>query len=82
MTLALAIFWLSFLALLGTYIIYPLTMPLLSKVFGRDHTKGSQLPSVTLLISAYNESSVIREKLHNAFELVGCDRNKAYKYTS
>ncbi|MBD3168588.1 MAG: glycosyltransferase [candidate division Zixibacteria bacterium] len=60
------IYWLSFAVLLYTYFGYPVLMLIIGKRkpdYRRDETF---LPKVSLLICAYNEKDVIREKLENA----------------
>ncbi len=52
------------------YTIYPMVLKALSVVFGRSGAKEKdQTPSVTLIISAYNEEKVIAEKLENSLSL-------------
>ena len=63
------LFWAGAAALLGTYIVYPLSMPLLARLLGRDHRTDDIRPAATLIISAYNEAEVIRAKLDNALAL-------------
>ena len=60
------------LSLLVVYIYagYPLVLAFLSRFFSKEHTiDRNYLPSVTLVISAFNEADVIREKLQNALTL-------------
>src|SRR3954447_8691876 len=67
------IFGISFIALAWTYFGYSLLMFVRSKIQPRPVTKRSiasdVLPSLTLLIPAYNEADVIRRKLTNALTL-------------
>lgn len=64
------LFWLSAIALFWTYFGYPLLMAVRAKVRARPIRQDeSYLPSITLLIPAYNEADVIREKLENALSL-------------
>ncbi len=52
------------------YLGYPLILWLLALVVGRTRQPtGSPTPSVTLVISCYNEADVIRKKLENALAL-------------
>lgn len=67
------IFW-TCVALVGyAYLGYPLTIYVLSRVFGRHRQPvdcdDEQLPQLSLLIAAYNESSVIGERIENALAL-------------
>src|SRR5258708_622010 len=65
------IFWLCMLALLHSYVIYPLLLRLL--VTGRRdnsiiYKKEEELPAVSILIAAYNEELVIGEKIESIFQ--------------
>ena len=66
MSLINLIFWISFIAVFYTYIIYPLLLKLFS-VFKKPNDvffgKNEQLPGVSVLIPAFNEEKVIREKI-------------------
>ena len=68
-----AAFWLSLLAIAYAYIGYPAVLWLLSRFrppAGRDGTApDTGLPSVTLIVSAFNEEQVIGQKLENALSL-------------
>ena len=56
--------------LVYTYLGYPLLLGLLARVFARPHVKDEDYrPAITLIISAYNEETVLRDKLHNTLEL-------------
>ncbi|MFC2111917.1 glycosyltransferase [Bacteroidota bacterium] len=64
------LFWLSVLAILHSYVFYPLIIKLLAKrvkdndiVFNKD----DNLPYVSIIFSAYNEEKVISEKLRSVF---------------
>lgn len=68
------IFWLSFFAIGYAYLGYPALLWILTRFInhGTSEEMGGNaepLPSVTLLISAYNEEKVIREKINNALSL-------------
>lgn len=67
---AIGVFWL-FAGILGyVYFIYPLTVRILARIFGRPVTgvAGYQ-PSVTVLIAAYNEQKSIAAKIANVMAL-------------
>ncbi|MGC8946863.1 MAG: glycosyltransferase family 2 protein [Anaerolineae bacterium] len=64
-----ALFWLSALAVAWTHVGYPLFIILLARWRPRPHQKGEVLPTVSLIIPAYNEEAVIGEKLENALTL-------------
>jgi len=63
------------LLLVHTYIFFPLTLPMLAEFFQRKrsvplpHIPEAELPVVSLLISAYNEESVIEQKILNCLDL-------------
>ncbi|MCK5091151.1 MAG: glycosyltransferase, partial [Gammaproteobacteria bacterium] len=65
------IYWLSFLGILFAYIGYPMMLVLINKV--RKPTSrlddDRYIPSVSLIIPVHNEEHIIREKLHNIFQL-------------
>jgi peptidoglycan/xylan/chitin deacetylase (PgdA/CDA1 family) len=61
---------LSLAILVFIYAGYPLLLALIVRVRGaRPVQRGSYLPPVSLVISAYNEADVIRGKLENAMQL-------------
>lgn len=65
-------YWLSLLAVLYPYLGYPLTLWLATRARGAYQPPApspSFEPSVTLMISAYNESAVLEAKLDNALAL-------------
>jgi cellulose synthase/poly-beta-1,6-N-acetylglucosamine synthase-like glycosyltransferase len=66
-------FWITGLLVLHTYVLYPVTLPLLRRLFSmRPSAKNSEAPrslKVSLLIAAYNEEKVLEEKIRNSFEL-------------
>jgi cellulose synthase/poly-beta-1,6-N-acetylglucosamine synthase-like glycosyltransferase len=63
------IFWLSVALVFYTYAGYPLLLWILQSVFRRPVNKSPIEPSVSLLISAYNEAHVIGEKVRNSLLL-------------
>lgn len=65
-----ALFWISVLGVGYTYLFYPLLLWLLT--FWRRppaYPELRELPSVSLIISAYNEAAVIGEKIENSLGL-------------
>ena len=65
-------FWLLLFLLVHCYLLFPMTLPFVSEIFKRRKTleKGQmELPSVSILISAYNEEAVIERKIQNILEL-------------
>lgn len=64
------LFWISFLLIFYQYLGYPLTLLFLSWVRKPDPVRSEDItPSVSLIISAYNEEEVIRRKIENALAL-------------
>jgi cellulose synthase/poly-beta-1,6-N-acetylglucosamine synthase-like glycosyltransferase len=66
-------FWLCLAALAFAYVGYPLLIWVLAGCFGRPAAPPAEsdadLPTVSLLIAAYNEEVVIEERLQNALAL-------------
>jgi cellulose synthase/poly-beta-1,6-N-acetylglucosamine synthase-like glycosyltransferase len=63
-------FFATLLVLGYHYVGYPLTLALIARWRGaRAATPGSATPTVTLIVSAYNEESVLRGKLQNVLAL-------------
>ncbi len=62
-------FWGSAFFLTMVYAGYPLGLTLLTKIRKRSVEKKPFLPTVTLLVAAYNEEKVIEEKIQNALSL-------------
>lgn len=64
------LFWLAFAVLAYQYVGYPLLLATLAALRGRKTTasyaRDEDLPSVTLVISAYNEAEVLDGKIRNA----------------
>ena len=70
---AVATFWVSLLVIAYAYVGYPGVLWILSR-FGRlpmkgERGQGAPLPPVTMIVSAFNEEKVLREKLENALSL-------------
>jgi cellulose synthase/poly-beta-1,6-N-acetylglucosamine synthase-like glycosyltransferase len=69
------VFWIAGLLILHTYLFYPLSLPLLRRLFAvrapRPGASGaaSKTPRVSLVIAAYNEEKILEEKIRNSFEL-------------
>ena len=62
-------FWMSSLIILYVYFGYPAVLNLLVKYYKKPIQTGAITPDVTLLVCAYNEEDIIREKIQNSFEL-------------
>lgn len=63
------LFWLSAGVIIYVYIGYPLLIALLAWLRTKPVRRRQIQPSVTLLIAAYNEEDVIREKIENSLIL-------------
>lgn len=64
-----ALFWWSTLAILYAFIGYPVALKLLSKVKAGRVVPEAELPTVTMVLSAFNEEAVIEDKIQNFLEL-------------
>ena len=65
-------FWLLLFLVVHCYLLFPMTLPFVSEIFKRRKSpeKGDpELPTVSILISAYNEEAVIERKIQNILEL-------------
>jgi cellulose synthase/poly-beta-1,6-N-acetylglucosamine synthase-like glycosyltransferase len=63
------IFWLIIFLIFYTYIGYSLLILLISLFFNKPVKKKEIYPSVTFLITAYNEAGSIADKIENALQL-------------
>lgn len=65
------VFWICAFFIFWAMVGYPVSLKILSKLFGKRELKKdySHLPTVTVMVVAYNEEKVIREKLENICEL-------------
>lgn len=64
-----AIFWLSAFALFYTYAGYPLLLALVSTLKPRRVQRGEFAPTVSIIITAYNEERDLEAKLENSLAL-------------
>lgn len=71
MALVKLIFYFSVATILYPYIIYPIVLKIISVFKSDSRIKDSDLsqPSVSLIISAYNEEEVIEDKISNSLSL-------------
>ena len=65
------LFWISVFIVLYTFMGYGLIITLLAKVKGKENNPLAvdELPEITLLIAAYNEEEIIKEKIENTLAL-------------
>lgn len=63
------LFWIFILLIVYTYAGYPLLIWLFSRMMPASKATSGGLPSVTLLIAAYNEEKVIAQKIENSLQL-------------
>src|SRR5690349_13340326 len=67
------IFWAAVAGVVYAYAVYPLVLLVLARAFGRKAgpapMSDDALPTVTVLIAAHNEESVIDARVRNALEL-------------
>lgn len=63
------IYWMAIIIICYVYLGYPLILKLLSKHYQKPIQKKEITPEVTLLVCAYNEEEIIRDKIENSFEL-------------
>jgi len=64
------LFWISIIFLIYVYLGYPLLIALLARLRRGAKRPKAELPPISLIIAAYNEEKVLREKLDNALELI------------
>jgi cellulose synthase/poly-beta-1,6-N-acetylglucosamine synthase-like glycosyltransferase len=67
--MATVVFWTCCTLLLYVYVLYPLIVQLLAARFGTPVRRDAALPSVTIIVAAYNEEKCIRAKLDNISQL-------------
>ncbi len=60
------VFWLSVLVVIYSYVGYGVVIYALARIRPRPHIRGPVRPKVSLIIAAYNEEQVIREKIVNS----------------
>ena len=65
-------FWVLLFLVVHCYLLFPMTLPFVSEIFRRRKNleRGdAELPTVSILISAFNEEAVIERKIQNILEL-------------
>src|SRR5215471_4060389 len=63
------LFWLSAAALVYTYVGYPAIIALISSLWPRRVTQQDLIPSLSIIITAYNEERALSAKLKNTLAL-------------
>ncbi len=69
MTVVIVIFWVSLAALAWTHVLYPLAAIAFARVASRPVRVDDVEPSVTVIVAAYNEETVIARRLENLLAL-------------
>jgi cellulose synthase/poly-beta-1,6-N-acetylglucosamine synthase-like glycosyltransferase len=69
MVLVVILFWSCCLLLTYVYVLYPALVTTFAARYGRPVRRGDALPSVTIIVTVYNEEKCIRAKLDNLAEL-------------
>jgi cellulose synthase/poly-beta-1,6-N-acetylglucosamine synthase-like glycosyltransferase len=69
MVVAKVLFWVSLSAILWTHVGYPVAAALLAKIRAREVRKADVTPSVTAIIPAHDEESVVAARLDNLLAL-------------
>lgn len=64
------LFWLCASAAVYSYVVYPAVIYVASRLFGRTHEPPAEaeLPTAALVIAAYNEAQVLKDRIRNALE--------------
>ena len=65
MVFVVILFWSCCLLLTYVYVLYPVLVAALAARYGRPVHRGDALPSVTIIVTVYNEEKCIRAKLDN-----------------
>jgi cellulose synthase/poly-beta-1,6-N-acetylglucosamine synthase-like glycosyltransferase len=63
------IFWIAFIVVLYVYAGYPMALKIRSEYYSHSVQYKDIFPDVTLLICAYNEEEIIKDKIRNCFEI-------------
>ncbi|MGH9557036.1 MAG: glycosyltransferase family 2 protein [Terriglobales bacterium] len=63
------LFWASLAFLIYTFAGYPLALWMLSLFRNRSHTKAPTEATISLIVAAYNEASIIASKIQNCLDL-------------
>lgn len=65
------LFWTSALLMLHSYVLYPLSLRLFVRKYDLDPTElpDAELPTIAMMVAAYNEERVIGRKIENSLAL-------------
>jgi cellulose synthase/poly-beta-1,6-N-acetylglucosamine synthase-like glycosyltransferase len=63
------VFWACISLLLYVYALYPVSLRVLARCLGRRVNRATELPTVTIIVTAYNEERCIRAKLEDLLAL-------------
>lgn len=63
------LFWLTLLGVIYSYFLYPLILLVLPERSPIEPRQADSRPFITVIITAHNEESRIREKIHNTLQL-------------
>ena len=69
MVFVVILFWSCCLLLTYVYVLYPALVTAFAARYGRPVRRGDALPTVTIIVTVYNEEKCIRAKLDNLAEL-------------
>ncbi len=65
-------FWILLFLLIHCYLLFPVTLPFVSEMFKRRRyqvDEDGELPTVSIIFSAFNEEAVIERKIQNLLEI-------------
>jgi len=67
------ILWVCIVCILFSYVIYPVILTIVSRFFGKkpqsyELLSDEELPNVTVIIAAYNEEKVIKDRVENLLQ--------------
>src|SRR5262249_45886803 len=69
MVVFVVLFWASLAALAWTHVLYPLAAIAFARIGARPVRSGDIEPTVTVIVAAYNEETVIARRLENLLAL-------------
>ncbi len=64
-TICAILFWLASGSILYHLALYPLLLTVLNRLFAKPIRRGEYLPTISVIVPAYNEAGVIGDKLHS-----------------